>query len=191
MPAFANLLAIPEISGALGPNEDRIVLGDFNINSLNLAQSGVFGVLTGAALPLTVYAQQFNQPTAIKSVNSSSTTPGPPLWPNFYNYGTKDTAGNLLGLDNMFIARGGGGGVAAPANATVVNPVIGGMIGGAPPTNYQSAMLSNIATINGPPPGGSPPGGPRAKRFRNPLNYGHIGGGRGASDHLPIVVDLP
>jgi hypothetical protein len=38
---------------------------------------------------------------------------------------------------------------------------------------------------------GLPPGGARKKRLNTLVNYGHIGGGRGSSDHMPVVIDLP
>jgi hypothetical protein len=31
----------------------------------------------------------------------------------------------------------------------------------------------------------------RKRSFNNIRNFGHIGGGRGASDHLPIIFELP
>ncbi|MCC6368242.1 MAG: hypothetical protein IT165_32350 [Bryobacterales bacterium] len=182
--ATARLASVQEVGAALGATEDRVILGDFNVNFNNAAQVNAFQHLTGgpaalAAEPVCpiVYALQFaaalGQATSLKSVKQSSTTGAA----NFYNYVQQDSAGNFLGLDNILVARGGA--VLAAGNPTVVNRVLG-----APPQldMAQSVpnMILNIA-----------PGGPRAKRFRTLVNYGHIGGKIGASDHMAIYSILP
>jgi hypothetical protein len=184
--AFGQLAVVPQISGGLGAGEDRVVLGDFNINAGNAWEAGVFQHLTGGpavlgGIPVSGvnYAQQFNTPTSIKSVKQASTTGAP----NYYGYGKLSNAGALMAIDNMFVARAGG--AAGPAGgAQVANRVIGTA---AAPVAYTMDMISSIPAIIG----GLPPGGARKKRLNTLVNYGHIGGGRGSSDHMPVVIDLP
>jgi hypothetical protein len=183
--AFGQLARVPEITSALVA-EDRVVLGDFNINALNGWEAGVFQHLTGGPGPLggvpvspIVYTQQFATPTSIKSVKQASTTGAP----NFYSYVKQSNAGALMAIDNMFVARAGG--AAGPAgNAQVANRVVGTPPGGG---LYNMDMVTSIPAIIF----GLPPGGARKRRLNTLVNYGHIGGGRGSSDHMPVVIDLP
>lgn len=177
--AFAQLANVNEIAGALGGTEDRVVCGDFNINALVGAQATAFqhltggpGVIPGAPVSAVVYAQQIPGAwaTSIKSVMQSSTTGVAP----YYNYVKQSNAGQNLSIDNIFTVRGATGGPAAPANPTVWNRVT------APP------MAIGIPALNA----ALPPGGPRARRFRNIANYGMIGGSRGASDHMAVSIDF-
>lgn len=183
--ALNQLARVHEVNGVLAA-EDRVILGDFNINSLDPAQADIFQLLTGGPAPAgtgpvcnIVYQQMLNEPTSLKSARTGSTT-GPA---DYFNYGKRSNAGRLLGLDNIFVARAGG----APAanGALVVNRVIGTPV--IPPATYSMDMVNSIPQINV----GLAPGGPRAAHFRNLFNYGHIGGGRGTSDHMAVVVDLP
>jgi hypothetical protein len=177
--AFAQLARVTEISGAIGGTEDRVVCGDFNINALEAAQANVFqhltggpGVIGGVPVAGVNYAQQIPgaSATSIKPVMQASTVGAPP----YYDYVNQSRAGQNLSIDNIFTARGATGGPAAPANPTVWNRVA------APP---MAISIPNInATLGA--------GAPRARRFRNIANYGMIGGGRGASDHMAVSIDL-
>ncbi|HET6260934.1 MAG TPA: hypothetical protein VFG99_01690 [Chloroflexia bacterium] len=183
--AFGQLARVPEITSALVA-EDRVVLGDFNINALNGWEAGVFqhltggpGVIGGVPVSPINYIQQFAAATSIKSVKQASTTGAAP----YYSYAKLSSAGALMAIDNMFVARAGGAAGAA-GNAQVANRVIGTA---AAPVAYTMDMVSSIPAIIG----GLPPGGARKRRLNTLVNYGHIGGGRGSSDHMPVVIDLP
>jgi hypothetical protein len=184
--AFGQLTSVAELNQALVPAEDRVVLGDFNINALSAFQANVFQHLTGgpAVLPLIpvspiVFQQLFAEGGSLKTIWDASTNNGA----NYYGYGGTTLAGALLGLDNIFVARQGG----APApDGMVANRVVGTPAPPAPAV-YTVDMVEDIpAIINN-----LPPGAPRSQRFRTLVNYGHIGGAPGASDHMPQLVHLP
>lgn len=183
---FAALAQVPEIANAVAANEDRVVIGDFNINLNDPLQRDVFQHLTGgpAVLPAypvaaQAYATQFTNAggalaTMLKAPANASTNYGPP----YYDYGGHDAwYGTLLGLDNAFVARGGG--AAAANNQVVVNRVVG--------TGGSLAMVQTIPAIIA----AVAPGGARARRFRTCVNYGSIGAAPGASDHMPLRLELP
>jgi hypothetical protein len=172
--AFRRLAKVNEVTAALLPEEDRVIVGDFNINSKSPHQAKVFQRLTGgpgvALGPVGPYAQLFGQATALKRVFEA--------FPK--RYLDTDPTGIPRGIDNAFVARGG----ALPANnQVVVNRVVGTP---GPPIKYPRSMADSIAEILL-----LPPGAPQTQRFRTLVNFGHIGGAPGASDHMPIVFELP
>jgi hypothetical protein len=187
--AFGQLARVAEITAPLPADEDRVIVGDFNINSNAPAQANVFAHLTGgpAVLPGVpvspiVYTLQFPaQTTSLKHIWEASTTGPAP----FYNYAGSSAGGVPLGLDNAFVARGAGAPGAAN-NQLVVNRVLGTPAPPAPAV-YAVDMATDIPTIIA----NLPPGGARARRFRTLVNFGHVGGSPGASDHMAIVLELP
>lgn len=181
--AFQQFANVGEVTGIMTPTEDRIVLGDFNLNALNPAQTGSFATLTGGPVPVNYpqYVQMItgaspNPATMLKSVTQASTTGAAP----YYNYSKQDSAGNQQSLDNAFVVRGG---AAAAPLAVVGNSVVGTLPMFPIDLAAGNTIPNIIANVHA--------GGARAKRFRTLVNFGHIGAKRGASDHMPIVVDLP
>lgn len=180
--AFSKLAGVREVGEALNFREDRVVLGDFNVNVNSPAAARVFDLLTGGpairrAAPCPLEYQQLfaaESVTAVKSVRQAS----PNGAPNFYRYASHAKSGTRWGFDNAFVAREGR---PEANNQAVINRVIGT---GA----YGVDMIATIPEIHAQWPNSS---AARFQRFNNLVNYGHIGGGRGASDHLAIVFDLP
>lgn len=175
--AFAQLANVPQITGPLAANEDRIVWGDFNINALNPAAAAVFAHLTGGPVP---YTALINLPTNLRDVRRAATTGVAP----YYHYVKGSNAGGYINLDNIFVARQNP--PPGAVNRNIANRTFGG--GG-----FTVDMVRPLFSYFVPPgtPGYMPPGGARARAFRNPVNFGHIGGKRGVSDHMAVVVTLP
>ena len=171
--------------------EDRVIIGDFNIN-VNSASGDLFGQFTneepqvpGAPLCPVQYqlafdavpnlaAAQVTLSTNVRRVLGADTTGAHPL----YGYTARNAAGFPKALDNALIARGGG--VANANNQMVPNRVIGS-------PGFPRDMAQSIPEINA----GIAVIPARKRSFNNIRNFGHIGGGRGASDHLPIIFELP
>ncbi len=185
--ALTNLAQVTEVGVALAPNEDRVILGDFNINVNQPMQVGAFEHLTNGAPVCTIpYQEQFGpgSVTTVLPVFTAKSNPPPP----YYEYVKDDEPG----LDNAFVAREAP--AAAVNNQAVVNTIVGVPLGAPPPppppppppATFQVDMFEDIPAINVRPKGAG-----RYARFNTLINYGHIGGRRGASDHLPIVFDLP
>lgn len=174
--ALGEVALTPEIAAPLGAAEDRVILGDFNINVNSPAQAAAFQQLRGETVPAYPVTYQLQFPpgpaTSLVRVFNAFTNGVPP----YYGYASANAAGQWLGLDNALVARGGG--AAAPENQAVLDAV-------AEATPYFD-MVNTIPAINT-----LHPGAPRYQRFNTLVNFGHIGGGRGASDHMPIVFDLP
>ncbi len=188
--AFKVLSRVSEIRAELQPNEDRVILGDLNINVSAPQDRAVFGYLTNAARvsrripPCRIrYVLQFGagSMTMLRPVGDASTEGQP----QFYEYAQLSRFGVLQGLDNAFVARGGQG-IAAANNQDVVNTIVGVPLGA--PARFRVDMAEGIPVINANIP---IQGAPRSQRFNTLVNFGHIGARRGASDHLPIVFDLP
>jgi hypothetical protein len=180
--ALGELALTPEIGTAVGPEEDRVIIGDFNINVNNPGEIQAFQHLTGGpaympAFPVcpVEYQLQFGagSVTNVVPVLDATTNGAGP----YYGYASSNAAGQWLGLDNALVTRPAG--AAAPANQLIVNSIEG------PPAAFDmaSTIPNMIATI--------PPGGGRKARLNTLVNFGHIGARRGASDHMPIVLELP
>jgi hypothetical protein len=192
--AVGQLAQVSEIATPPAPGEieDRVILGDFNINVNAPWEAEAFRHLTGGpaaagmgAAPVCGihYRQMFGAPamTNVRSVLQASINSG---GPPYYGYAALNSQQRINGLDNAFVAR------SQPAvtatNATVVNRVVGTPAAGGAP-QYPPEMTNKIADIIL----AIQSGGGRKKHFNTLINYGHIGGGRGTSDHLGIVFDLP
>ncbi len=201
---YLNGLAnVGDISAALGANEARVIVGDFNLNLLNNGNNAnnYYNNLTalgyakqldpagGPPVPLDGYQGYFT--THIKNAANSSfwsTNAGNIFYPG-YNYLGSSMVNNFYSIDNILV-RGG-----APNNFTVSNSVTGtplnivpGPVPGAPP-------LGNVAFPSSfqNPPGGWPANpAPQFQlgdnqRYRDWRNYGHI---RSTSDHLALYVEV-
>lgn len=181
---FAALAKVPEIVSPLQANEDRVVLGDFNVDMNQPAARDVFQHLTGgpavvANYPVSAlaYTQVFVSAgvnglgTMLKDPRQSDTTGAA----NYYGYG-RGANGIMAGLDNAFVARQGAVGVAN--NQAVVNRVVG--IGGSVGMSLSIPQIFEQAPI-----------ADRTAWFQALPLYGKIGKTKGASDHLPLRFDLP
>jgi hypothetical protein len=177
--SFASLALVPAIAGNPQGNEDRVVLGDFNLNAIVPRWARYFAYLTGGIAVLqhtypNISALQYTlmiaDPTMLRYVLDRDMTNGNP--PN-YGYMSDDGSGNLLCYDNIFVARAG----AAPAAAEVINRVI--------QTDFMLNSIPEILLAYPNDPAN------RDIAFQNILNFGSMGAAKGASDHMPLVVDLP
>lgn len=84
-----------------------------------------------------------------------------------------------LGLDNIFTRYDGG--LQPPPNP---NPQIIDRVAGS--VDYPSSMILSLARLAELYPNMTD----RTENFRELMEFGHIGPGGGASDHLPLVIDL-
>jgi hypothetical protein len=190
--AVGDLAQVTEVCAALGAAEDRVILGDFNINVNVPWEASAFGHLTGGPvapgmglIPLCpVHYQRLFEAetvTAIRPVLQAEVVP--PFAP-YYGYAAINGHGVRNGLDNALVARTIG--PAPPNNQTVINRVVGTAAPGVGAPGYGVDMVTPIPVILG-----LAAGAPRWRRFNTLVNYGHIGARRGASDHLGIVFELP
>lgn len=210
-PYMAALAATNEIVNPSVANEVRVVAGDFNVNLLSPA-----GVITGAYGPLLAPPGNFVlglTPAPVPVAGFPAAGPGyyathmkprtqAQFWPPNaaypgYGYIGSGLVANLYAIDNMF-TRGG-----APANFTILNPVVGSPYNAyAAPPGY-APPLGGAITVNRraglPAPAAEPPA-PAAvpnpagaanigqkRSFQGWANYGRV---RSTSDHLPIVMDV-
>lgn len=176
--ATAAMADVPSVTAALGANEVRVIVGDFNVNSLAPAQANVFTQLTAGATIFpaygntALYTKRFTWRTMLRYVKTADVTGGPP----FYGY---TVLSGLVpqGLDNLLTAYGATAG--APANPDVVNRVYN-----SPPWTVALGFSIPNTLATG--------WGAAAMRtlFRSLPNFGQIGGKIGASDHMALVIDL-
>ncbi len=188
------LADIPAIANPLAANETTVVLGDFNCNLADPDQADAYTPLINAGYQqcITANPNRYSIYTALKDIASRS---GP------YN---ASTAGNYpgynymrpLAVDNIFIKPPRAPipvchivnriiGTPVPANAaayTVPN------VAGARPANnlYSIGMEESIQQINQRLPAGAA----RMKRFNALPNFGKIGGKRGTSDHMALMIEI-
>lgn len=194
MQATATLAQIPEVSAPLGVNEVRVIAGDFNTDLNSHIPAGPAG---GAAAGLTP-ATAFNPLIALGYQNHFAAADGPTM---VASIGDADTSGAFpyygyaqpLSVDNILTWPAN---PAAPGavRTQIVNQVVGTPANPAyntllarPVGNiYSVKMNETIQDIIG----GTAPGGARKRRFTSPVNFGKIGGKRGTSDHLGLVVEF-
>jgi endonuclease/exonuclease/phosphatase family metal-dependent hydrolase len=182
--ALGDLARIPHFVAAPAAAEDRVIVGDYNLNA-NSESGEWFGQFTneeeqvpGAPLVTVQYQLVFEEEPATLSTNvrrvlGGETNGVAPL----YGYTARNTAGVPKALDNALVVRGG---VAALANNQyVANRIFGPVL--------AIDMVNSIPEINA----GIGNAAGQKKRFNTLVNFGHIGGRRGASDHLGIVFELP
>lgn len=181
--AIANLAYVPSVVAPLVGNEVRLILGDFNIDNTEDNDVSIFEQLTanvnrigGRNKPTTdIYTTLFfNQITMLAPVPWGSVEGDSP----YYRYVKPEGYDNILVTGNTY------------QNPRVVNRVVGTPPQDAPyapPAVYSVGMVNAIQNI-------------RAQRGRdidqkndvfNALgNFGTIGGTRGASDHMALVVEV-
>ncbi len=194
-----NLAQIPYIAAGPGANETFVVVGDFNCdlnNNVNigggLTQATAYNPLVGQGFQAHVVAADGS--TMIKDVGFSTannpniaTTNG--VWP-YYDYSRGLSVDNILTRP----ANPGAPGVTA---ATIINRITGTPI---PANNavyvnpamrpvgnrYSIAMNASVQQIIA----GTRPGNTRLRKFNANTNFGMIGGRRGASDHLGVLIEF-
>lgn len=186
-----NLAQIPYIAAGPAVNETFVVVGDFNCdlnNNVNIGggmtQATAYNALIGQGFTRHLGAAQGT--TMIKDVGFNpavnpniATTNG--VFP-YYGYGRNLPVDNILTRPTPL-----------GANATIINRVVGTPLNAAyvnsavrPAGNqYSVAMASAIPQIN---TIGTAAG--RVRRFNSNENFGTIGGRRGASDHLGVLIDF-
>jgi len=167
--ALLQLTTVPDIQAAPAANEIRIICGDFNLNTRNPYQFGLYAPITGAPL------------NYIQKIGGVGQLPRntPTSFANPCNFNTYYING--LAIDN-FLTLG------MPAGAVHVIDMVAGTP--APPFVTQlNNPLAAYAAMAGNP----------THVFRSWANFGHIGnrpasgsmnGARGASDHLPLSIDF-
>jgi len=179
--ATAKLADVPEVTGALAPNEIRAIMGDFNVNSVDPNYNDVFDQLTNdtqvviSSDSTDLYTQHFAEMTVVSDVKQAKTSGVAP----YYGYGKK-LFGQWAGLDNVLTAYHAG----APANPAVANRVIGAPA----PYTVSGTSIPILNNLRNPPTNWPVP--TIYRLFRSLANFGKIGGKIGASDHLPLVIDL-
>lgn len=168
-----NLASIVEIQPSGSP-QVVVVAGDFNINVIETfnfftgktkgggASQGYYSLKQIFTQKFTSSSRGTNGVTAIKQIKDA--TPASYL--------------TALGIDNMFI-RYDGGLVPPTNNPRIIDPVTG-------TDEYPSQMLLSIADINK----YYSTTETQTEAFRGVMNYGHIAHFAGASDHLPLVMDI-
>lgn len=180
--ATANLAYVPSVIAPLVGTEVRLILGDFNIDNMNDDEVNIFEQLTanvnrigGRNKPATdIYTTQFfDKVTMLEGVPWGSVQGDSP----YYGYV------KWHGYDNILVAGGN------PQNALVVNRVVGTPPQDndyAPQAVYSMAMASpiqNIRRLRQSKDG-------KDQIFNTIDNFGTIGGVRGASDHMALVVEV-
>ncbi len=202
-----------ELVDPLRSNEVRILAGDFNVNLLSktgqlkaaydeLRQPpGSFRLglspiaVAGPAFPSAgkgFYATHIRSRRQAQFWSPADSYPG-------YGYIGSDKVQNFYAIDNI-LTRGG-----APANFTILNPVVGSPFYGRPrPPGYEAPLGTYVVNRRGglpgptqlqdevPPPDPLPEpplNAPIAEKniFRSWLNFGRI---RSTSDHFPIAMDV-
>jgi hypothetical protein len=223
VPAAAHMALIDdtaEIVDNLGVNEVRVVAGDFNLNlmlagaayALNPAYAGLtaqgytraLDPLPAPPAPPLSYKEYFA--THIRTRRKATCwgpVADPALYPG-YKYTGSDQVQNFYAIDNIFVHPNGG---PAPANFTILNPVVGSPFTtnpapfpvpgpGGSGTRLQGtialARISEIPPLPGVMGGPAPPAGPVSQAglpsaFRGWANYGGI---RSTSDHFALAIDV-
>jgi Endonuclease/Exonuclease/phosphatase family len=201
-----------ELVDPLGPNEVRILAGDFNVNLLEED-----GGLNQAYADLRKPPGSFSLGLSPVPVPAGGVPPAgqgfyathmrerrharfwPPLgdYPG-YGYIGSDLIQNFYAIDNM-LARG-----SRPRKFTILNPVVGSPFLDRRPPGYPAPRgtygVNRRAGLPAPteledeiphpfnlpnPPGAVTPG--EKSIFRSWLNFGRV---RGTSDHLPIAMEV-
>lgn len=171
--AMVNLATVPDLAVAPAANSIRIICGDFNIDAATPAD-----YLAGyGALALLGYTPQLG------TAGASLLNPPPPTFFETGNIAPNNYL-SALSLDNFLTWDVG----RPPIGAWVINRVTGA------PGPWITDMANTLAAINL-----LPAGAPRTQAFRSWANFGHIGnryhtvnmaGVRGASDHLPLMLQI-
>jgi hypothetical protein len=216
--AYINgLSTMPDAVGALGPNETRVIGGDFNINLLaaNGTASGAYNPLTNAPNAYTLLLSptaggvpanldQYRGYFSTHIRGKHNTADSLFLWSNGvgqpsdypgYNYvGSDFTVVPVYSIDNVLVWPFVG--PLANYQTTIMNPVTGTPLtaNGAPADNPPTGVIA-MAPLWGAPPGGWPPsptapdypGIGPAKNMTGWNNYGRI---RSTSDHFGIYVTI-
>jgi hypothetical protein len=209
-PAFLTILGdSAEVSGALGGNEVRVVLGDFNVNLLDAqaAYANVYANLINYApllLPTAAApaAGPFRQ--SFRGFFTTHIKPKPVLWqqgaaalsyPGYAYMGSARVA-SFYSIDNILVRRGLG---PAPASQVTIANTVTGVPYANPPGPAYPVMAA--------PPGTVPvnhqfigyagpwPARPDAPAFQRGLpnalmawrNYGHV---YGVSDHFAVFANV-
>lgn len=186
-----NLAQIPYVAAGPAANETFVVVGDFNCdlnNNVNIGggmtQATAYNALIGQGFTRHLGAAQGT--TMVKDVGFN-----PAANPNiatsngafpYYGYSRNLPVDNILtrptpvGANAAIINRV----VGTPINVAYVNPIV------RPAGNrYSIAMTSSIPQINNILAAAG-----RVRRFNSNENFGTIGGRRGASDHLGVLIDF-
>jgi len=200
----ASIADIPALQAGPGANEVNIVLGDFNVNSLNPGTRPVYRHLVGGVANVARPAGGGNYPVINMHMTLNDDGFFGATWPPyqynptmvrrntaghantgganpFYDYIAR-FAGHRGALDNIFVLFGDG---TIPNDSDVVNRVVGYPY---PPVlpRYTIDMYETIPYINA----NYWVGAPRTNRFRTMINFGQMAKQRGASDHMALVIDI-
>lgn len=206
---------MPDIVGALGANETRVVGGDFNINLLaaNGAPSGAYNPLTNAGYTLLLSPTTAGAPNNLDQYRGYFSTHirnkhndgaslffwsngfgSPSEYPAYGYVGSDFTNVPVYSIDNVLVAPFNG--PLANYQVTIMNAVTGTPLtaNAAPADNPPTGVIA-MPPLWGAPPGGWPPsptapnypGIGAAKNMTGWNNYGRI---RSTSDHFGIFVNV-
>lgn len=168
--AMVQLATVPAIMAAPAANSIRVVCGDFNLDTGNAWQLGLFGPMTGLGYTLQIGGGGGGPLPAGTATH----------FPNPTNYNTYLQG---LSIDNALTWCGAGMAVAA---RTVID-----MVAGTPAPTFASQLFNPLATY--------PAMWLPTQVFRAWTNFGHIGnrpstgnmiGRHGASDHMPVYLQF-
>lgn len=194
---------------ALAANEVGVIVGDFNVQLLDLAdRAAAYGNLTGAGgAGAAGYTLVFDDTQAIQpSFVGTTVIPFPQARGAFPDFGYLKTFGPMAApqpesLDNILIKSGAG--AAAFSHALVLNRVVGvdfaeaasSAVAGPYRYGYGTASIDRKESSCGSVMqetmekilAGSGTAGAKNMQLNTVQNYGKI---QGASDHMALVVDI-
>jgi hypothetical protein len=212
VPATRNIVYIPQVA-AVGANEVGVVVGDFNVDSFNMAVNGAYAPLLNAGYDMLLDPRDpapnvnlARQPyclthllprTLATPFNTVGAGPDPQhnVYPRFGYMGSTTpgpVANNSGSIDNVFVRYPGG--VVPPAhNTTVVNTVVGkpydavapAPVGVTPELTGGYAYNTSMLTPVPVPAGVNAAAG--APLFATWPNFERIAS---VSDHLAILFDV-
>lgn len=198
MQATVTLATIPQVAAPLAANEIRIIAGDFNTNLNSTTRVGNAGGVAAGLSP----ANAFNRLTGLGYVQHFVAADGGTM---LKSVGFKYTSNNIANTNGAFPEYGYLRNLAVDNILTRANPalavqrcIVNRVIG--TPTNaayttlanrpagnrYSVAMEETIQDIIA----GTAPGAARLRRFNAVANFGRMGGKRGASDHMALMVEF-
>lgn len=170
-----SIASIVEIQPSPSP-QVVVVAGDFNLNTITTfnAFSGKFTGGEASEGYWGLRRKGFVQQISNTNAGTNGSTFLVPI-----AEGTPASYLTRKGIDNIFVRYDGGLVAPGPMNPRIIDPVTG-------TDEYAKQMLFSLADLNTYYDTTTK----RVDAFRGLVNYGHIAHFAGASDHLPLVIDI-